>query len=239
MKRFHFHLLRKVAPLFLIGTLVACAGSSPPQATDPTTGPDTSPATTTPGTTSPAEPVPMSIWYSTGPESDAPDTAAETAIQDLLGVTPVLGEFMAGDAMSGEIEVFSPGETNPVVRSLLLLRQLGPQARWSVLAAINPAIQIEAPTDGGIYTPGPLTVSGLARGFEGTIIISAHLVGANAALIDQQIGAGGSLADPEPFSVVLDLSSTQIGDVIAIVVRGDTGLEEDPGEFSIIAIQIG
>jgi hypothetical protein len=241
MKRFQIRSLHTVVTFIVMGALVACGGSAPPQATDPTSGPDTTPATTAPITTAPptSEPVPMAIWYSTGPEADAPETAAEAAIRDLLGVNAILSEFMAGDSMSGEIEVYSPSEASQVVRSLLLLRQLGPQLRWAVLAAINPEIQINAPADGGIYTPGPLTVSGLARGFEGTIIVSAHLVGTDAAPIDQQIGAGGSLADAEPFSVVLDLRNTQIGDVIAIVVRGDTGLEEDPGEFSIIAIQIG
>jgi len=37
----------------------------------------------------------------------------------------------------------------------------------------------------------------------------------------------------------VDLRDTSKGDVIAIVVRGDTGLEDDPGEFSAIPIRIG
>jgi cell division inhibitor SulA len=237
----------RLAPLIVLGaliTVVACGGGSPPQATDPTTGPTstTAPTTTTPMTTTVAppttEPVPMAVWTSTDPDIDSPQSAAEAMIGEFFGVAPLIGEFMAGDAMSGEIEVYSAGEGPQVVRSLLLMRQLGSQARWSVLAAINTNIQIDAPRDGGVFVPGMLTVSGLARGYEGTIIVSAYRVG-DYQLIDQQIGAGGALADPEPFSVVLDLSNTQIGDVIAIIVRGDTGLSDDTGEFSAIPIQIG
>jgi hypothetical protein len=160
-------------------------------------------------------------------------------IRQFFGVTPLISEFMAGDALSGEIEVLSAGEGPQVVRSLLLLRQLGPQAKWSVLAAINPNIEIDAPLDGGVFLPGMLTVSGVARGFEGTIIVSAHRVGVEPEMVDQQIGAGGAMANPEPFSVVLNLSNTELGDVIAILVRGDTGIDDDTGEFSALAIRIG
>jgi hypothetical protein len=246
MHLYRFFWGHKLAPLILLGaliTVVACGGDSSPKATDPTTDPTATTTTTAPVTTTQAtpytDPVPMAVWTSMGPDADAPDGAAAALIREYFGVTPLISPFMAGDAMSGEIEVYSGGEGPQVVRSLLLMRQLGAQARWSVLAAINPNIQIDAPPDGGVFVPGMLTVAGLARGFEGTIIVSAYRVGQEAELIDQQIGAGGALADPEPFSVVLDLSDTQIGDVIAIVVRGDTGSEDDTGEFSALAIQIG
>jgi hypothetical protein len=249
-----YRLLRghRLAPLIVLGALisvVACGGDSSPQATDPTADPtvdstaDPNATTTMPVTTTQAppssDPVPMAVWTSMGPDADSPDSAAAALIRDYFGVTAPISPFMAGDAMSGEIEVYSAGDGPQVVRSLLLMRQLGSQARWSVLAAINTNIQIDQPPDGGVFIPGMLTVAGVARGFEGTLIVSAYQVGPEAKLIDRQIGAGGALADPEPFSVVLDLSDTQIGDVIAIVVRGDTGMEGDTGEFSALAIQIG
>jgi hypothetical protein len=181
---------------------------------------------------------PLSIWSSSGPESDTPVRAANATVRALIGVTPVLGEFMAGDSRSGEMIVFSPGETVAVERSLLLLRQLGPDDRWSVIGAINPAMTIDVPASGDIVPSGPITVTGRARGFEALVVVSAHRVGDTVELIDQQITTAGSLEESEPFRVELDLSDANYGEVITIVVRGGVGLEDDPGEFSAIPIRI-
>lgn len=183
--------------------------------------------------------LPLAIWSSNGGEADTPERAATAAVRDLLGVTPVLSEFMAGDSRSGEIVVFSPRETIAVERSVLLLRQLGPADEWSVMAAINSAMSIERPDSMSIQPGGPLVVAGFARGFEGLVVVSAHRIGELIALIDQKITYAGSLETSEPFSVELDLSDTDPGDVIAIVVRGGVGLADDPGEFSAIPIRIG
>ena len=180
----------------------------------------------------------LSIWSSTSPEADSPRTAAEVAVRDLIGVTPVLGDYMAGDSRSGEMIVFSPAESVSVERSLLLLRQLGSDDRWSVIGAISAAITIDEPASGSTVPSGLVTVAGLARGFEGLVVVSAHRVGTDE-MIDQQITSGGSLDRSEPFRVELDLRNTQEGDVIAIVVRGGVGLEDDPGEFSALPIRIG
>lgn len=180
----------------------------------------------------------LSIWSSTSPEADSPRAAAEAAVRDLIGVTPVLGDYMAGDGRSGEMIVFSPAETVPVERSLLLLRQLGSDDRWSVIGAISAAIAIDEPASGSTVPAGPVTVAGSARGFEGLVVVSGHRVGTNE-MIDQQITSGGSLDKSEPFRVEIDLRDTQEGDVIAIVVRGGVGLEDDPGEFSALPIRIG
>jgi hypothetical protein len=235
--------------MFMIPLMLGCGSQDPPVSTPDTTADETTtsqPADTTsstggPSTTTPSDPldVPMAIWVSSGPEADTPESAAEAAVRELLGVTPVLGEFQAGDSRSGEILVFSPGENGPMQRSLLLLRQMGPDEKWSVIAAINPDIGIDAPPAGSLQNAGMLTVSGMARGFEGTIIVSAHRVGADREVLDMRIAAGGALWDPEPFSVELNLNGTATGEVIAIVVRGDTGLDTDTGEFSAIAIRIG
>ena len=190
-------------------------------------------------TTSPADDVtPLAIWSSSGSEGDTPQSAADAAVRALIGVTPVLGDYMAGDNRSGEMIVYSPGETTPVERSLLLLRQLGPDDRWSVIGAINPAMSIDVPISGGVVPSGRVVVSGSGRGFEALVVVSAHRVGDTVELIDQQITSGGSLETSEPFRVELDLTDTAEGDVIAIVVRGGVGLEDDPGEFSAIPIRI-
>lgn len=182
---------------------------------------------------------PLAIWSSSESPAETPESAAEAAVASLIGVTPVLGDFMAGDSRSGEMVVFSPGETTPVERSLLLLRRLGSDDRWSVIGAINSAMTIDEPETASVVPAGLLTVSGSGRGFEGLIVVSAHRIGDRVESIDQETTTGGSLERSEPFRVVLDLSDTDPGDVIAIVVRGGVGLEDDPGEFSAIPIRIG
>ena len=183
--------------------------------------------------------IPLAIWSSSTSTSDTPEGAARSAVQSLIGVTPVLGDYMAGDNRSGEMLVFSPGETTPVERSLLLLRQLGSDDQWSVIGAINAAMTIDRPEARSVVPADVLTVSGRGRGFEGLVVVSAHRIGDDIELIDQKIAMGGSLERSEPFVVELDLSEADPGDVIAIVVRGGVGLEDDPGEFSAIPIRIG
>lgn len=192
-------------------------------------------------TTNPGEGVigQLAIWSADRPEADTPEQAAHAAVRTLIGVDPVLGDFMAGDSRSGEIEVFSPTENARVVRSLLLMRQLGPTERWSVIGAINPAMTIDQPVSASTVPAGMLTVSGRGRGFEALLVVSAHRIGDRIELIDRKITMGGSLEKSEPFQVELDLRGTEPGDVIALVIRGGVGLENDPGEFSAIPIRIG
>ncbi len=187
----------------------------------------------------PAVEAPFAIWSSKNSLADSPEGAARAAVQALIGVTPVLGDYMAGDSRSGEMIVFSPRETTPVERSLLLLRQLGPDDRWSVIGAISAAMTIDRPEARGVVPAGSVTVSGRGRGFEGLVVVSGHRIGDNIEMIDQKITTAGSLERSEPFVVELDLSGTDPGDVIAIVVRGGVGLEDDPGEFSAIPVRIG
>jgi hypothetical protein len=201
-----------------------------------TTTPDTtSTVTTTTGGVVLAQPA---IW----PEADVvfatPEEAAADFVRTVLGVEPLLGEYMGGDSRSGEIEVFSPAETTPVSRGLLDLRILAPNDGWFVIGAANPNATISSPE---VYTEvpaGPLTVEGVARGHEGTVVITAFLAGDADAVFDQVITSGGVLETPEPYSVTIDLTGAAAGDVITLLVYGDTGLENDPGEFGAIAVVI-
>ena len=56
--------------------------------------------------------------------------------------------------------------------------------------------------------------------------------------LDRKVAQGGAMADPEPFTVTLDLSSATPGSTVVLLVRGGTGLETDPGEFSAIPVII-
>jgi hypothetical protein len=137
--------------------------------------------------------------------------------------------------------VLFPGEGNgemAIVRSRLLLRQLGPDDGWFVLAAVNENASITAPDPMAEVAAGALTVEGSARGFEANVVVTAFVAGDAEAQLDEQITQGGALETPEPFTVAVDLSGASPGEVVTLLVRGGTGLETDPGEFSAIPVVI-
>jgi len=243
-------------------TIGSTASTTEPATTQPaTTSPTTAPETTTPATTEPATTVPATtvapstappttsidgleqpaIWPAADVVFTTPEAAAADFVEQLLGVPPVLGEFMGGDARSGEIEVFSPGDDGPgpsEPSGTLLLRQLGPDDGWFVLAAVQPMVSIDTPAQGDTVAAAPLDVAGTARGYEATIIVKAAIAGTTTLLDDPTIAMGGALETPEPYTATVDLSTAPAGSIVTILVRGDTGLENDPGEFSAIAVVI-
>jgi hypothetical protein len=119
-----------------------------------------------------------------------------------------------------------------------LLRQLGPDDGWFVLAAVNENASITVPGPGEQVAAGPVTVEGVARGFEANVVVTAFVAGAAGEELDQQITMGGAFETPEPFSVTLDLSRASPGDTLALLVRGGAGLETDPGEFGAISVVV-
>lgn len=250
---------RIVASLVLAAALVSGCGSD--EATDSsTTSSSNTTATTaattssttstteatttssTAGTTSTTEfPVlgQAAIWPAADVIFDDPTYAAVGFVSSVLGVPPQLGDFQQGDSRSGEIEVLSSeGDSPAVVRSVLLMRQLGPNDGWFVVAAVNPSNTITAPEFGSTQPPGPVEVSGRGRGFEALLVVEAFVVGDADNRLDQQITQGGSAEETEPYSVTLDLSGAESGSTVLLLVRGGVGLETDPGEFSAIAVTI-
>ncbi len=219
------------------------APTSPPATTQPV---DTTPATTEPITAPSTTVAPVAtqvaVWPDPAVVFTTPEAAAADFVQQMLGVPPVLGTFVQGDGRSGEIDVLSPGEGGPgstAVRSRLLLRQLGPDDGWFVLAAVEPNVAINSPAQGDVVPAAPLTVAGEGRGYEATIIVRAAIAGTTTPLVDPVIAMGGSLEVPEPYTATVDLTGVPAGSTVTILVRGDTGLETDPGEFSAIAVTIG
>lgn len=199
-------------------------------------------STATSSTTStPAMAEQLAIWPASDVVFDTPEEAAMDFVSKILGVEPTLGEFQRGDSRSGEIEVFSPGEgdaTIPIVRSTLLLRQLGADNGWFILAAVNDNTTITAPEARDEVPASPLVIEGRGRGFEANLVVSAYVVGTHNTQVDEVITMGGAMETPEPFTVTLDLSAAVAGDSITLLVRGGTGLTNDPGEFSAIPVVI-
>jgi len=117
------------------------------------------------------------------------------------------------------------------------MRQLTPSDGWFVLSAVNDNMTIDSPAALAKVPASKLQVSGKGRGFEALIVVEAFVAG-NAEKLDKQTAMGGSAETPEPFNVTLDLSGAHAGDTVVILIRGGVGLENDPGEFSALALTI-
>jgi hypothetical protein len=200
---------------------------------------DAAPGVVTPAPAAAVQLEQPAVWPAPDVVFATPEEAAADFVSSVFGVEPALGEYRAGDQRSGEIDVLYAGAevSTPQVRSGLLVRKLTPTEGWFVLGGSTDAISITAPVASATVARGPLTVTGSGRGFEGTLNVSAFPIGDASAPIDTAIAQGGALEAPEPFSVTLDLSSAAPGTVV-VLVRGDTGLDGDPGEFTVIPITV-
>ncbi|GAB3244497.1 hypothetical protein [Nocardioides dilutus] len=193
-------------------------------------------------TTEPTEPTELeqpALWPAADVVFDDPVAAAQDFLDNVLEAGTA-GEFRQGDARSGEVDALFSGESGDrsIVRSTLLLRQLGSASGWFVIAAVNPNAAITVPESLAEVPAGPLTVEGIGRGFEAHLTVSAQVSGTTGEPLDVQIAQGGSEATPLPFTTTLDLSGAAPGDVVTIMVRGGTGIETDPGEFGAIPVVI-
>lgn len=253
------HPRTRLAPALLAVALLAACGSDG-SSSDTTAGSSTGPAVTSPETTptptpssgpasspgSAATSAPVTLEQpAIFPAADVvyatPEEAATAFVTEVLDVPVNLGDYQSGDSRSGEMEVRFAGEGGAgpgVVRTLLLLRQLGPDNGWFVLAAENDAAAISSPGQGDAVPPGPFTLSGVARGFEGAVTVTASVAGHPDQVLDTEQAIAGSLETPEPFSVPLDLSKAEPGSTVMLMVRGGVGLETDPGETGAIAVII-
>jgi hypothetical protein len=214
-----------------------------PLSTDaPTTEPTSSsePADSqAPSTSEPIQLEQLAIWPSATEAFATPREVAEDFLLRVFGLPPVIGEFMAGDARSGEIEVFSPGEVE-TLRAILLVRQLGPNNGWFIIGTLNDNAVITSPVYGAevdVDDASSVVIEGMAEGFEASLTVYAYLPG-SSDIIDQETTMGGNFGVPGPFQVTLDLSGVQPGDTVMLLVRGGVGLETDPGEFGAIPILI-
>jgi hypothetical protein len=240
--------------LVLAALALVAAACSDSSSNDTTSAPattvapsTTAVATTAPGTTvAPATTAPApdqpAVWPAAGVVFTTPEVAAEDFLANVFPTPgPVIGEFRAGDSRSGEIDVFAAGENGEPIgnaRSVLFLRQLGPVDGWFVIGAGSDLATIERPESLDVVQAGPLTVSGRAQGFEANIGIMAFVAGAATPLLDSTTTMAGNMGEVLPYSVTLDLSAAQPGDVVVVLVHGGAGLETDPGDFSAIPVVI-
>jgi hypothetical protein len=181
------------------------------------------------------------IWPAKGVVFSEPEAAAADFVTEALGVPAELGEFRRGDARSGEIEVYVAGEgvVGPTApRSVLLLRQLGPDDGWFVIAAANENATITSPGAAAEVPAGLLAAEGVAQGFEASVSVTAFLAGDATAQLGQVVTQAGNFDGPRPWRASVDLSGAAPGEIVTLLVRGGAGLETDPGEFGAIPVVI-
>lgn len=234
-----------------VGILVVLAGcsstaTSPETTTSPivtdvtTSAVSEPPVTEAPPSSEPIELEQPALWPDPSEVFTSPQSVAEDFLLHALGVPPVIGEFMAGDARSGEIAVFSPGDVE-TLRAILLMRQLGPSNGWFIIGTINDNAVISKPPYGAevsLEDAQSLVVEGMAEGFEASLTVYAFVAGRAEPILDQETTMGGNFGVPGPFQVTLDLTGVEPGDTVVLLVRGGVGLETDPGEFGAIPILI-
>jgi hypothetical protein len=211
-----------------------------PSTTEPTTTPTTqaptteSPATTAPATTAPTAPAPVdtttAVFPTTGGVRYADPVAAARAFAvDFVGFTdPIVGQYEAGDARSGEVPVraYATGAVTTV-----LVRQLGTDGSWWVLGAATPGIVVDTPSAGDTIR-SPMTTTGSALAWEGAVAVEVRQDGQAQPLGTTVVTGGGDMMRPfsgavtftepgAPHGAVLHVShSAQDGRVMqATVVR--------------------
>lgn len=237
-----------VTAAVVAGLVAGCSSESSSDGSTSTMAPSTSAASTTapsiPSSTTPdtgsSTTVPTgleqpAIWPAADVVFDEPELAAADFVVHVLDVPVALGEFMAGDSRSGEIEV-SCIDCSGTSRGVLFMRMLGPSDGWFVTGIGNDVASFTTPAQGDRVSAGPVLVEGTAMGFEANVSISAYVAGDESRLLDREIVLAGSMGEPGPFSVTLDLSDAEPGETVMLLVRGGVGLETDPGDLGAIAV---
>lgn len=206
----------------------------------PTAEPDATPtpvATPTPEPTATPEPEPTATpepppidpedyasavwpWFDGGIRYTEPVAAARGFATEFVGFTdPVIGEFMAGDSRSGEIEV-RPRETGPV--TTVFVRQLGPDGTWWVLGSATEDIEVDEP-DALDEISSPLEVRGSALAFEGTVNVDIRVDGEDDPVYEGFVTGGGIEMAPFDDDLEWDAPAEGAGAVVFKTVNAEDG----------------
>jgi hypothetical protein len=181
--------------------------------------PDTTiPGTTTPPTTAPTstdETIPDDVaartaiwpWVDTPTRFADPIEAVTSFATDYLGFTDlVVGEYQAGDSRSGEVEIRTGAAQ---LSTTVFVRQLTADDSWWVLGAAAESIAIDEPEQGAVVE-SPLTISGSASAFEGTVDVELR-ADDNGEPIYVGFVTGGGAPSRAPFSDTIEFTSPGAG----------------------------
>ncbi len=176
--------------------------TEPPVTEPPVTEP---PVTEPPDTTTPSEDTSTAIWpwADTSVRFADPVEAVASYATDFLGFTePVLGEFRAGDSRSGEVEVRAGDDVELV--TVVSVRQLGDDDWW-VLGSASENIVVDEPETLAIVE-SPLTLSGRALAFEGTVEVEVRADGQGEAIATGFVTGSGP-PEAGPFEDTIEFDS--------------------------------
>ena len=171
-------------------------GSSEQTATTSTQATTTDAQTTVPVDTSTA------VWPFASSATRYPDpvSAARGFATEYVGFTnPVVGNFRAGDARSGEVPVQGKS-TGPI--TTVLVRQLGDS--WWVLGASTPNIQLSAPAALSAISSA-VRLQGTSTAFEATVNTEVRADGSTQP-IGTGIVMGGANGELGPFDGTLSFT---------------------------------
>ena len=169
--------------------------------------------------------------FDTDPRYVEPVEAAIGFAADYLGfVDPIAGDFMAGDNRSGEVEIRTFDGGPPTV---VFVRQLTADDSWWILGAASGNVTIDEPAALAEVT-SPLTVSGTALAFEGTVDVQLRADGNGEPIFEGFVtGSGGP--DPGPYAETFEFTSPgQTGG--ALVMLSLSSEDGSPLEASALRI---
>lgn len=203
-------------------TTEATSTTATPTTEPPATSSSTAPPTTFSGTLTDEE-LAVVVWpdQSSSRRFDDPTAAARAFATELLGFTdPLVDEFAAGDARSGEVQL-RPAPDGPV--TTVLLRQFGDEGSWWVLGAQTPDIEVTEPSAGSAID-SPLQPAGRSRAFEGTVEVEV-LVDGSTEPVGSGFVTGGATEQLEPFSgsIEFDADGARWGAVVFRTTGGEDG----------------
>ncbi len=162
---------------------------------------------------------------------DDPVAAATGFATELVGFTdPVVGEFQQGDSRSGEVEI-RPTEDGPV--TTVMVRQVGSDDTWSVIAAATANIVVTQP-DAAATVTSPLELKGTATAFEGTVQVTVRDDTDSAPLLEGFV-TGGSMGEMGPFEGNLDFTrpASDAGSVILYTTSMEDGRVWEAAVFPV------
>ncbi|MDQ3946413.1 MAG: Gmad2 immunoglobulin-like domain-containing protein [Actinomycetota bacterium] len=170
------------------------------------------PAPTT-TTAAPLEDTFPGVWpYTTAAEADGytrgvvdetyldPVRTAREFMRVYIGMeAPVAGEYRAGDAQSGEVEV-RPRAGGRLVTTVSVRRVSGEGSPWVVVSAAADMVKLITPVAlEGIRSP--VNVSGEASAYEGNVVVQVKEDGMGPGqFLGQEPLTGGSGPDLEPYA---------------------------------------
>lgn len=173
--------------------------ASPPRASTSSSA-TTSESTTSTSTSMPGDDV--AVFPHGDATFDDPIEAARAFAIEIGFRDPELGEYRAGDARSGEVEV-RPRATGPA--TTVLVRQLGTDGSWSVLGSASEHIDVTEPAALDAIT-SPVRLRGRSTAFEGNVTVELRQDGA-AEPIGMGWVTGGAGDELQPFDGTLDFST--------------------------------